>query len=238
MKASDSHSSRVLLITGSSKGIGRHLVEYYVAKKDLVIGCSRGASSFEHENYRHFTADVANEANVIEMFAEIFRNYGRLDVLVNNAGIASMNHLMLTPVNVAKNILETNLLGTFLVCREAAKLMKRNKFGRIVNLTSVAVPLKIEGEAVYAASKAAIINFTQIIAKELSSFGITVNAVGPTPIETDLIKGVPQEKLDKIVRSQSIQRMGELKDVSNVIDFFIQPASDFITGQVIFLGGV
>jgi 3-oxoacyl-[acyl-carrier protein] reductase len=145
---------------------------------------------------------------------------------------------MLTPLNVAKNILETNLLGTFLLCREAAKLMKRNKFGRIVNLTSVAVPLKIEGEAIYAASKAAIINFTQIIAKELSSFGITVNAVGPTPIETDLIKGVPQEKLEKIVRSQSIRRMGELKDVSNVIDFFIQPESDFITGQVIFLGGV
>lgn len=172
------------------------------------------------------------------MFAEITRTYGRLDVLINNAGVASMNHILLTPLKVARNIMETNFIGTFLLCREAARLMKRHGFGRIVNLASVAVPLKLEGEAVYAASKAAVISFTQIIAKELATFGITVNAVGPTPIQTDLIKGVPQEKIEMLVRSQAIQRPGELRDVANVIDFFIQPESDFITGQVVFLGGV
>jgi 3-oxoacyl-[acyl-carrier protein] reductase len=149
-----------------------------------------------------------------------------------------MNHILLTPVETARSILETNFIGTFLLCREAAKLMRKRKFGRIVNLASVAVPLKLEGEAVYAASKAAVLSFTQIAAKELASFGITVNAVGPTPIQTDLIKAVPKEKIEKLISLQTIPRPGKLEDVANVIDFFIQPESDFITGQVIFLGGV
>jgi len=225
-------------VTGSSKGIGRYLVEYYLTKGYLVVGCSRGNSSFRHENYRHFPVNVSHEIPVKEMFAEIYRDYGRLDVLLNNAGIASMNHILLTPVETARRILETNFIGTFLLCREAAKLMRKQKFGRIVNLASVAVPLKLEGEAVYAASKAAILSFTQIAAKELAPFNITVNAVGPTPIDTDLIRGVPEEKIEKLISLQTIPRLGKLADVSNVIDFFIQPESDFITGQVIFLGGV
>jgi 3-oxoacyl-[acyl-carrier protein] reductase len=234
----DLNSRPVLLVTGSSKGIGRYLVEYYLAKGYLVAGCSRSNASFQHENYRHFPVNVSNEVQVKEMFALISRDYGRLDVLLNNAGIASMNHILLTPVETARSILETNFIGTFLLCREAAKLMRKRKFGRIVNLASVAVPLKLEGEAVYAASKAAVLSFTQIAAKELASFGITVNAVGPTPIQTDLIKAVPKEKIEKLISLQTIPRPGKLEDVSNVIDFFIQPESDFITGQVIFLGGV
>jgi 3-oxoacyl-[acyl-carrier protein] reductase len=238
MKEATGNSDRVLLITGASRGIGKYLVEHYLAKGYSVVGCSRGASRLEHENYQHFQLDVSDEAGVKKMFAEITRTYGRLDVLINNAGVASMNHILLTPLKIARNILETNFIGTFLLCREAARLMKRHGFGRIVNLASVAVPLKLEGEAVYAASKAAVISFTQIIAKELATFGITVNAVGPTPIQTDLIKAVPQEKIERLVRSQAIQRLGEPRDVANVIDFFIQPESDFITGQVVFLGGV
>jgi 3-oxoacyl-[acyl-carrier protein] reductase len=238
MKSVTTAGDRVLLITGTSKGIGKHLVEHYLARGFVVVGCSRGMSRLEHENYLHFQVDVSDEVNVKQMLVEITHAFGRLDVLINNAGVASMNHILLTPVDAARNILETNFIGTFLLCREAARLMKRHQFGRIVNLTSVAVPLKLEGEAVYAASKAAVISFTQIIAKELAAFGITVNAVGPTPIQTDLIKAVPPEKIEKLVRSQAIQRLGEMRDVANVIDFFIQPESDFITGQVLFLGGV
>lgn len=172
------------------------------------------------------------------MFADLANRNGRLDVLINNAGIASMNHVLLTSVDKAREILDTNFIGTFLMCREAARLMKKNQFGRIVNVASVATPLKLEGEAVYAASKAAVISFTQVVAKELASFGITVNAIGPTPIDTDLIKSVPEEKLDQLVRLQAIKRRGTFSDVTNLIDFLIRPESDFITGQVIFLGGV
>jgi len=124
------------------------------------------------------------------------------------------------------------------MCRGAARLMKKNQFGRIINLASVATPLKLEGEAVYAASKAAVISFTQVIAREFASFGITVNALGPTPIETDLIKSVPREKLDHLINLQAIKRMGTFGDVANVVDFLIRPESDFVTGQVLYLGGV
>ena len=98
--------------------------------------------------------------------------------------------------------------------------------------------MKLEGEAIYAASKAAVISLTEILARELSEFKVTVNALGPTPIKTDLIRGVPKEKLQSLLNRQAIQRFGNFGDISNVIDFFIRPESDFITGQVIYLGGI
>jgi 3-oxoacyl-[acyl-carrier protein] reductase len=228
----------VVLITGTSKGIGEYLARHYLEKNYQVVGCSRRPVASTPPNYKHFCLDITDEQSVKEMFSEIAKTHQRLDVLINNAGIASMNHVLLTPAKVARNIVDTNLIGTFLLCREAAKLMKRHGFGRIINFTTVATPLKLEGEAIYAASKAAVISFTQIIAKELASFGITVNAIGPTPIQTDLIKAVPQEKIESLVQRQAIKRLGQFTDVSNVIDFFIRPESDFITGQVLFLGGV
>ena len=134
--------------------------------------------------------------------------------------------------------MKTNFTGTFLFCREAARLMQLHRFGRIVNFASVAVPLKLEGEAVYAASKAAVISLTQILAREFAEFGVTVNAIGPTPIKTDLLRGVSPEKLGAVIERQAIKRYGEPQDVIHVIDFFVHRASDFVTGQVIFLGGV
>jgi 3-oxoacyl-[acyl-carrier protein] reductase len=116
--------------------------------------------------------------------------------------------------------------------------MQKNRYGRIVNFTTVATPLKLEGEALYASSKAAIINLTEVLARELAEFGITVNAIGPSPVKTDLIASVPPQKIENIINRQAIPRFCEFRDISNVIDFFIKPESDFITGQVIFLGGI
>jgi 3-oxoacyl-[acyl-carrier protein] reductase len=172
------------------------------------------------------------------MFAAIRNEYQGLDILVNNAGIGSMNHALMTPTATVTRIMNTNVVATFLLSREAAKLMMRNKFGRIVNFATVATPLRLEGEAIYAASKAAVISLTQILGREFAPFGITVNAIGPTPIKTDLIAAVPQNKLESLLCRQAIPRFGEFSDVSNVIDFFIRPESGFITGQTIFLGGV
>jgi 3-oxoacyl-[acyl-carrier protein] reductase len=228
----------VILITGTSKGIGRYLAEYYAGQGYRIIGCSRSPVEYELEGYEHHCLDVADEAKVVEMFADIRSRTGRLDVMINNAGIASMNHILLTPVKSIQQIMTTNVVAAFLFCREAAKLMKTRKTGRIVNFATVATPLKLEGEAAYAASKAAVESMTEILARELADFGITVNAVGPTPIRTDLIRGVPEEKLERLVDRQAIRRFGEMRDVSNVIDFFIKPESDFITGQVVYLGGV
>jgi 3-oxoacyl-[acyl-carrier protein] reductase len=169
---------------------------------------------------------------------DVRKTHGGIDHLINNAGIASMNHAMLTPAATVQNIFSTNVLGTFLFSREAAKIMMRKKQGRIVNFSTVAVPLNLEGEATYAASKAAVESLTKILAREFSLHGITVNAVGPTPIDTDLIKGVPMDKIDDLVKRQAIPRKGTFTDVLNVVDFYLNPASEFITGQVIYLGGV
>lgn len=190
------------------------------------------------DGYEHYVADVSDELAVKRMFSVVRKKYGRLDHLINNAGIASMNHSILTPVSTVHNILNTNFVGTFLFCREAAKLMQRRRYGRIVNLGTVAVPLRLEGEAIYAASKNAVVAFTQILAREFADLGITCNVVAPTPIETDLIRSVPREKIDRIVNSLAIRRLGRFEDVANVIDFFVKPESDYITGQTIYLGGV
>jgi 3-oxoacyl-[acyl-carrier protein] reductase len=231
-------SKPITLITGTRKGIGKYLAEYYVSRGHTVIGCSRSAVDWTLGNYEHIEADVADESQVKSLFSQIRKKYKKLDNLINNAGIASMNHIMLTPLKTVNNILNTNVIGTFLFCREAAKLMIAQKQGRIVNFTTVATPLKLEGEAIYAASKAAIKSLTEVMAREYAELGITVNAIGPTPIDTDLIKSVPQDKMDRLVARQAINRKGLMRDVANVIDFYLKAESDFITGQNIYLGGV
>jgi 3-oxoacyl-[acyl-carrier protein] reductase len=228
----------VLIVTGARKGIGRFLAEHYLEQGYRVAGCSREDSDLEHERYAHWCLDVADERAVTAMVRAVVARFGHVDVLLNNAGIASMNHALLTPLSTVRKIFETNVFGSFLFCREAAKAMMRAKRGRIVNFATVATPLKLEGEAIYAASKAALVTLTQIYAREFAPFGVTVNAVGPTPIATDLIRGVPADKIQALLRSQAIHRLGEYRDVSNVIDFLIREESDFVTGQTIYLGGV
>jgi 3-oxoacyl-[acyl-carrier protein] reductase len=229
--------SRVMVITGTRKGIGRYLAEYYLDRGWTVAGCSREASDLQHERYVHYCADVADESAARKMFVDLQRRFGRLDALLNNAGIASMNHVLLTPMRTVEQIIQTNYVGTFLYCREAAKLMQKRRWGRIVNFATVATPLRLEGEAGYAASKAAVESLTQIFAREVADLGITVNALGPTPVPTDLIRSVPKAKMDALLARQAIRRFGEMRDVSNVIDFFLREESDFVTGQVVFLGG-
>jgi 3-oxoacyl-[acyl-carrier protein] reductase len=188
--------------------------------------------------YTHIEADVTEETQVRAVVSAVRRATGRIDNLINNAGIASMNHSMLTPYSTVNSVLQTNLVGTFLFCREAAKVMQAARYGRIVNFSSVAVPLRLEGEAAYAASKAAVGTLTEVLAREYGPLGITVNAVGPTPVETDLIRSVPKDKIDAIVAQQAVQRLRTFEDVANVIDFFLSPESGFVTGQTIYLGGV
>lgn len=228
----------VTIVTGTRKGIGRFLANHYADQGHQVIGCSRKEPDWRHENYTHMAADVTSENDVCDMFAAIRKQHGRADNLINNAGIASMNHSLLTPIPTLEKILDTNVVGTFLFCREATKLMKKRRYGRIVNFTTVAVPLKLEGEAAYVASKAAVQSLTQVLAREYGGLGITVNAIGPVPVETDLIRAVPKEKIDELIARQAIPRYGTYEDIANVTDFYLQDASDFITGQVMFLGGI
>lgn len=229
---------RIIIITGTRKGIGRYLAERYLQEGDIVYGCSRRICDIEHPNYHHTRLDVSDETEVVSFVRNVYKNHKHIDVLINNAGCASMNHFLLTPYDTAKKVFNTNFFGTFLMCREVAKYMVKNKSGRIVNYSTVAVALNLHGELVYSASKAAIEQLTRVLADEIGESGITVNAVGPTPIDTDLIKNVPENKLQDLLSHQCIKRFGQFEDVKNVIDFFLKPESNFITAQTIYLGGV
>jgi len=227
-----------MLITGTSKGIGRGLAEYFVDRSFHVVGCSRKPIDYDLDNYEHFCLDVSDEADVKRMFNEIRKTRGGLDVLINNAGTASMNHSLLTPIKTARRILDTNVVGTFLFCREAAKLMRKRERGRIINFATYAIPFKLEGEAIYAASKAAVVTLTEILAREYADLGITVNAVAPPAIQTGLVRGVAKETLDALLSRQAIKRFGSPDEVGNVIEFLVRPESDMVTGQTVYLGGL
>ena len=229
---------RIILITGTSRGIGLGMAEHFLTEGDTVVGCSRGPSPLRHDFYSHFELDVSDEKAIVAMVRATVRRHGRIDVLLNNAGIASMNHALLSPSATAKEVFATNFHGTFLFCREVGKSMVRRNAGRIVNFATVATPLRLEGESLYAASKAAVESFTQVLSRELGSTGVTVNAVGPTPVPTDLIKNVPKAKMEALLARQAIRRFGTIGDIVNVVEFLISPRSDFVTGQIIYLGGV
>jgi 3-oxoacyl-[acyl-carrier protein] reductase len=230
--------NRIIIITGSRKGLGFSLSNYFLEEGDIVYGCSRRNTTLEHKNYTHFTIDIADEASVIDMVRHVYKTHKQIDILINNAGAASMNHVLLTPHSTAKKLMNTNFMGTFLMCREVAKYMVKQKGGRIINYTTVAVPLNLKGELVYSASKAAVEQLTKVLAAEIGEWGVTVNAIGPTPILTDLIKNIPENKISELISLQSIKRLGIFEDVLNVIKFFITPESNFITGQIIYLGGI
>jgi 3-oxoacyl-[acyl-carrier protein] reductase len=226
------------LITGTSRGIGRGLAQHYLGKGHVVVGCSRHAADLQHERYHHFPADVTDEKAVTGMLSEVRRRFGRLDHLIHNAGSAAMNHALTVPMSTVRWLMEVNYLAAFHLSREAAKLMLKRRYGRIVNLVTVAVPLRLEGEAAYVASKAATVSLTEVLAREFAPFGITVNAVGPGPVETDLIRSVPQEKIERVLQMQAIHRLSTVEDIARTIDFFLDPAGSMITGQTIYLGGV
>lgn len=231
----------VTVITGTSKGIGEFLAKYYLSKGHIVYGCSRSMPKWVNEdleNYSHYLLDVSDEKAVKKMFGDIRKKHGHLENLINNAGIASMNHIILTPSYMVDNIVNTNFKGTFLFSREAYKLMSKKQYGRIVNFSTIAVPLNLDGEAIYASSKAAINTLTKIMAKEFADSGITVNVIGPTPVHTDLIKNVPEKSINKLLNQQGIKQFAQFHDITNVIDFYIKPESNFISGQVIYLGGI
>jgi 3-oxoacyl-[acyl-carrier protein] reductase len=227
-----------IIITGNRKGIGRFLTENYLEKGHFIFGCSRNETDLVHNNYQHFILDVSDETSVKSMFNEIRKMGKPIDVLINNAGMAAMNHSILTPTITLDKLFKTNFYGTFIFSREASKMMTKAKYGRIINFSTVAVPLNLEGESIYASTKSAVETLTKIMAKEVAEMGITINAVAPTPVPTDLIKTIPKNKIDLLINQQSIKRIGEYKDVLNVVDFFIKPESSFITGQIIYLGGI
>ena len=231
------YQGQVVLITGASKGLGAKLADHFLTQHATVVGISRTPRELKHDCYRHHPIDIGDEKQVQAVFRQIRDDYGKLDVVINNAGIAVSQFVALTATATAEDVFRTNFLGSFTVCREAVRLMMKQKYGRIINMSSMMVPLRPAGGAVYSASKAALTQLTQVLAKEVASYGITCNVVGVTAIETDMWKDIPKEKLMSLLETLPQKEVAMLEDITNVIDFFASKASGAVTGQVVYLGG-
>ena len=238
MGDASAYADRVVVVTGARKGLGHMLVNHFLAAGAQVIGISRGEASISHPAYAHHRIDVGDDGAVRGLFAELARGRGRVDIVVNNAAVLTSMHAMLMPASRAEEMVRTNFLGLLYVSREAAKLMRKSKWGRIINIGSMASTLEPIGDSVYAASKAAAMTLTGVLAKEFSSYGVTVNTLAVTAFETDMLDQLPREKVDAVIASLPLPRYPTADDITNVVDFFASPRSSYVTAQTVYLGGV
>lgn len=232
------YDGKLVVVTGASRGIGRMLVDYFLGEGGRVVGISRGDGEHEHERYEHHAVDVADAKAVQMAFARIGKSAGAPDVVVNNAAVLTSQYSMIMPAQNAQAMVDVNLLGTFYVSREAAKLMRKAKRGRIINVGSMAASLEPIGDSLYAACKAGVSTLAGVMSKEFSSFNVTCNTIGVTAIETDMLAQLPRETIDGIIESLPVPRYAEPDDIFNVVDFFASDRSSYITAQTVFLGGI
>jgi 3-oxoacyl-[acyl-carrier protein] reductase len=233
------YQGKVVLITGARRGVGRLIADHFLKHGAHVVGFNRTDDSIAfHPSYYPMAVDVGDPDAVARGFAVVRKKFSRVDIVVNNAAVLTSQYALIMPVVSAKCMVETNLLGTFLVSREAAKLMRNGKWGRIVNVGSMAVSLEPMGDSMYAATKVAISTLANVMAKEFAPMNITCNTLGITAIETDMLSQLPRAKVDAVIAGLPIPRYATADDVLNVIDFFASERSSYITAQTVFLGGV
>jgi 3-oxoacyl-[acyl-carrier protein] reductase len=222
------------LITGTSQGLGLALAEKLLTDGWTVHGFARGAQALAHERFTAHAVDVTDEAAVRAAVATIAES-GRIDLLINNAAAASLNAFLLTPGSVAENLMRVNYLGTFHCLQAVGKVMVRQRGGLVVNLTTVAVPLSLEGEVAYVASKAAVEALTKVTAKEFATQGVRVVALGFGPVDTRLTRAVPKAMLAKI--NDAIGRP-EGTTMTQAVEFIVARigAPDLKSGSVEYFG--
>ncbi|MGA0134321.1 MAG: SDR family NAD(P)-dependent oxidoreductase [Opitutales bacterium] len=221
----------VAIVTGSSRGLGLAVVRRLLADGWTVHGFARGPQALAHASFVPHVVDVTDVEAVRAAVAVV----GRTDLLVNNAGSASMNALLLTPPEVAERLMRVNYLGAFHCLQAVGKAMVRQRGGRIVNVTTVAVPLALEGEAAYVASKAAVEALTRVAARELAASGVVVTAVGFGPVDTDLTRGVPRGQLDRINARIGLERSPSPEAAA---EFLLAHARAATSGRIEYLGDV
>jgi len=238
IKNEQKYLDKVILITGASRGIGRETSLYLLRYGASVIGFSKGESTIPNKNYCHFSVDIRDVTKIRKTFFEISEKFAKVDILINNAAVLTSQYSMIMPPEKAQEMVDVNLLGTFFVSREVAKIMRKAKWGRIINISSMASRLEPMGDSIYAATKSAVITLANIMAKEFSNINITCNTLGITAFETDMLKQLPRDKTDKIIADLPVPRYARLDDIFNVIDFFTSERSSYITAQTIFLGGI
>ena len=240
-------AARCAIVTGGSRGIGRAIcvrlakmgykvcVNYAgnaAAAEETVSLCTQqGVEAFSVQ------ADVSTAEGCETLFALADERFGRVDVLVNNAGVTRDGLLMMMKEADFDTVIDTNLKGTFLCMKAVSRIMMKQRYGRIVNLSSVVGLRGNAGQVNYAASKAGVVGMTKSLAKELASRGVTVNAVAPGFIETDMTAAMPQAAKDAMMPTIPMQRLGKPEDVARAVAFLASDEAAYVTGQVLAVDG-
>ena len=238
---------KIAVVTGGSRGIGRAVCEKLASLgADIAFSYAGNAAAAEETakacrdlGVRVFAmqADVGKSEAVTAFFDAVMKEFGRVDILVNNAGITRDNLAMRMKEEEFDQVIETNLKGTFLCMKAAARPMMKQRSGRIINLASVVALRGNAGQVNYCASKAGVIGMTKSMARELAGRGVTVNAVAPGYIETDMTAALPEEVKTSMAAAIPLGRMGRPEDVAGAVAFLAGDDAAYITGQVLCVDG-
>ncbi|MFZ4714412.1 MAG: SDR family oxidoreductase [Bacteriovoracaceae bacterium] len=239
--------SQIVVVTGGTRGIGAGISKAFLEKGATVVATyarnDEAALAFKNNlgtlgeklDLRKF--DVKNEADVKIFFNYVREKYGKLEILINNSGIRKDNLLASMPENDWRDVLETNLFGTFHMTKEAVLLFLENRYGRVVNISSVGGKLGLAGQANYAASKAGQIALSLSLSKEVAKRGITINNVLPGFIETELLADLPEEQKKEYKSQVPMKRFGKVEEVAHAVLFLASKEASYITGASLEISG-
>jgi 3-oxoacyl-[acyl-carrier protein] reductase len=225
----------MIIVTGASRGIGLHISNRLSELGQEVLGISRTRTQ---QKFNSVQADVTNFEGLKTIADSLRRNGEAVSTVICAAGVASMNLALLSNPATSEKLTKVNFLGTVYTVQAFAPLLIRNNGGNIVTFSSIAARTNLVGESIYAATKAAVENYSKTLAKELSPFGIRVNCIAPGPIRTGLLSGITEEQISRIVTSQIFQNEHTLDQVVDVLEWLLDPKGNSITGQVFHVGGV
>jgi 3-oxoacyl-[acyl-carrier protein] reductase len=235
-----SFQEKIILVTGGSRGIGKAIAEAFNdagGKVYITYKNSVDEDYFNSKNIHHSKCDVANSNSVSELIDNITKENGKIDVVVNNAGITKDGLLMRMSEDDFDSVIDTNLKGAFNVMKAVTRGMMGKRYGKIINITSIVGITGNPGQANYVASKAGMIGLTKSIAKELASRNINVNAVAPGFIETEMTDSLPEDLKKKYLDSIPLKRFASSAEVAKVVMFLASDDSSYITGQTICVDG-